>query len=177
MRRLFLFLFSILMCVCIYAQEKTLVFAANNNTKEVTASLPHQWADWDGELDLIIQELYALQFGGYCDPNEAPVVSGDAPAVTAVSAGIDANNNHYITISPNFEGTATVTGKYWTSEGLVDESFTYSLVVSIKSDKPVPIAIKDVQGDKLQTTKFFMDGQIFIERDGKIYNAMGIEIK
>ena len=48
----------------------TVVFEANNNQKEVEVTLPHTFAcdfqNGNGELDGIIQELYALQYGGYC---------------------------------------------------------------------------------------------------------------
>ncbi len=37
--------------------------------------------------------------------------------------------------------------------------------------------IDEVQSDKVQSTKVLRDGQLFIIRDGKIYNAIGVEIK
>lgn len=40
-----------------------------------------------------------------------------------------------------------------------------------------PEGIKNVQGDKVQSTKVIRNGQLFIERNGKIYNANGAEVK
>lgn len=153
-------------------------FEANGQEKTVEVKMPHTFtctSDQDGELDLIIQYLYELPYGGYCDENETPVASGDP----AVSAGKDAGNNHYITISPSFEGTATVTGVYWAYEDLSAESFTYSLTIAVKSDdpEPEPTAIEDVLVDNVQGTKFYRDGQFLIERNGKLYNAQGAQVK
>ena len=40
-----------------------------------------------------------------------------------------------------------------------------------------PQGVKNVQGDKVQSTKLIRNGQLFIERNGKIYNANGAEVK
>lgn len=40
-----------------------------------------------------------------------------------------------------------------------------------------PEGMKNVQGDKVQSTKVIRNGQLFIERNGKIYNANGAEVK
>jgi len=121
------------------AGEVTVVFEANGNRKEVEVeSLPHTFAcDMEnGELDGIIQELYALPFGGFCDYS-TPTATGNA----AVTAGRDGNYNQYITISEAFEGTATVTGiyiKYTDAEHEYAENMNYTLTISIKGDEPEP---------------------------------------
>ena len=48
---------------------------------------------------------------------------------------------------------------------------------TIKAISSIPTAIDKVQGDKVQGTKVLRNGQLFIERDGKIFNALGVEVK
>ena len=43
--------------------------------------------------------------------------------------------------------------------------------------EPQPTAIENVQSNKAQGTKFFRDGQLLIEKNGKIYNAQGAQVK
>ena len=116
------------------AESVTVVFEANNNQKEVEVTLPHTFAcdfqNGQGELDGIIQELYALQYGGYCQAFNVPTATGNE-AVTASKDG----NNHYIAISEAFEGTATVTGnyiKYLDTEHMGNTSVDYTLTISVQ---------------------------------------------
>jgi len=44
-------------------------------------------------------------------------------------------------------------------------------------DPELPTGVEDVHTNDIQCTKVLMDGQIFIIRDGKTYNLMGLEIK
>ena len=74
------------------------------------------------ELDLIIQELYGIS--GFCDYASAPTTEGSE----SVTVGED-GGNHYITISAPFEGTATVSGRYWDEDD--GSEFYYSLEISI----------------------------------------------
>jgi hypothetical protein len=156
--------------------EVTVVFAANDKTAERTVTLPHTfWCDLEnenGELDLIIQELYALPQGGYCDYYyDGPVATGN-PAVTA---GADDDANHFITISEAFEGTATVSGKYNKYTEMDEEDFTYTLTISVKAGTPT--AVENVQTNQVQATKILRDGMLLIERDGKIYNVLGAKLR
>ena len=48
---------------------------------------------------------------------------------------------------------------------------------TIKPISSIPTALDKVQGDKVHGTKVLRNGQLFIERDGKIYNALGVEVK
>jgi hypothetical protein len=43
--------------------------------------------------------------------------------------------------------------------------------------EPTPNAIDNVQQSTANTEKFLHNGQLFILRDGKTYNVMGMEIK
>ena len=149
-KKIFTFLLALAASVGMsWADEVTIVFAANNNTKEVTVELPHTfWCsfdDEDGELDLIIQELYGLSMGGFCDDDYAPTATGNA-AVTAGKAGTT-GEDHYITISDVFAGTATVAGSYYEwYQPLEEESKEahekeYSLTISIKNYTPEPVVV------------------------------------
>lgn len=57
--------------------------------------------------------------------------------------------------------------KGWTLEG-------YFWTIS---DTGYPEGIENVQRNKVQGTKVIRDGQLLIERNGKTYNAQGVEIK
>jgi len=132
MRKLFTFLFAALLSVSMFAVEATVIFQANNNTKEVTVNLPHKfWCDYmdeDGELDIIIRELYEAPFSGFCSDEIAPESSGNA----AVTAG-KYNDDHFINVDAPFEGTATVSGTYykWISDE-DNEPFSYNLTISTR---------------------------------------------
>ena len=112
-----------------WAQTYNVTFAANNNTVTVeNVTLPHtfscSYSEGNGELDLIIQELYGLT-GSTPRPykQSTPTASGNSN-VTADRNGRD----HYITISAAYEGNATVSGQY---EQNLTEVFDYSLTISV----------------------------------------------
>lgn len=48
---------------------------------------------------------------------------------------------------------------------------------TIKPISSIPTALDKVQGDKVHGTKVLRNGQLFIERDGRTYNALGVEVK
>ena len=166
---------------CIYVSknepepaEVTVVFAANNKTAERTVTLPHTFkCDWAGgmerpdELDIIIHELYNDYY--YCNSNM------NASGSDQVEVGTEEDpKNDYITIKGVFEGTATVTGDYL---DYIDDNYgehNYSITISIKD---TPTAVENVQTNHVQATKFFRDGQLLIEKNGKLYNATGAEVK
>ena len=144
----------------------TVVFEANNNQKEVEVTLPHTFAcdfqNGNGELDGIIQELYALQYGGYCPALSVPTATGNE-AVTASKDG----NNHYIAISEAFEGTATVTGnyiKYLDTEHMGNSTVDYTLTISVQGSDPAPTPTP--MGDKLS-------GAFSIGGGKKVYFSRG----
>ena len=106
----------------------TVTFAANSNTKTVeNVTLPKtfqcSYANADGELDLILKELYGwTEDNTRCD-GETPLNSSDGNKVVA---GND-NGDHYITINNVFEGTVTITGNYCVNS----LATPYSLEISI----------------------------------------------
>ena len=157
------------------AGKPVVVFEANGNRKEVEVeSFPHTfWCDCeyeDGELDVIIQELYALSRGGYCDYfYDGPVATGN-PAVTA---GADDDANHFITISEAFEGTATVSGKYNKYTDIDEDLFDYTLTISTKG---AATAISNTAVDT-KAVKRIVNGQLLIIRDGKLFNVQGAQVR
>ena len=120
------------------ADKYTITFAANGNTKTVeNVTLPKtfqcSWENADGELDLILKELYGWSWSGnsnqtFCDPNNIPESSDKNKVV----AGND-NGNHYITINNVFEGTATITGTFVVNN---NGDKPYSLDISIVAIPP-----------------------------------------
>ena len=55
-----------------------------------------------------------------------------------------------------------------------------SIVFTIEpaaASEPGATAVEDVQGNQVQATKFFRNGMLLIEKNGKIYNVMGAEVK
>ena len=154
--------------------EVTVVFAANNKTVERTVTLPHTFkCSWDNgmdgpdELDIIIHELYNDYY--YCNSNM------NASGSDQVEVGTEeAPKNDYITIKGVFEGTATVTGDYFDWITGEEGKHNYSITISIKGGTT---AVENVQTNQVQGTKFFRDGMLLIEKNGKIYNATGAEVK
>lgn len=136
MRKIFTFLFAALMSVGMFAQETTVVFAANNKTVERTVTLPHTFkCSWDNgmdgpdELDIIIHELYNDYY--YCNSNM------NASGSDQVEVGTEeAPKNDYITIKGVFEGTVTVTGDYFDWITGEEGKHNYSITISIKGDEP-----------------------------------------
>ena len=120
------------------ASTYTITFAANGNTKTVeNVTLPKtfqcSYENADGELDLILKELYGWSWTGnanqtFCDPETTPQSSDNNKVV----AGKD-NGNHYITINNVFEGTVTITGNYVVNN---NADKTYSLDISIAAVPP-----------------------------------------
>ena len=80
---------------------------------------------------------------------------------------------------PKSVETARVIGNYikYLDESLEpeEEQFQYVLTISVKYGTPT--AVENVQTDKAQGTKILRDGQLLIEKDGKLYNAFGAEVK
>ena len=111
----------------------TVTFKANGNTKVVeNVTLPKTFScdyfNENGELDLIIKELYGI-VGGFCY-TDAPNSSGSEN----VTCGIDGDNNQYITVNAPFDGTATVTGKYTSYDA--SQTIDYSLEITCPLPAP-----------------------------------------
>ena len=155
--------------------EVTVVFAANDKTVERTVTLPHTFkCDWDNgmdgpdELDIIIHELYNDYY--YCNSNM------NASGSDQVEAGTEENpKNDYITIKGVFEGTATVTGDYFDWITGEEGEHNYTLTISIKGSTPT--GIESIQPSAVSSQKVIRNGMLLIERDGKMYNAQGVEVR
>ena len=57
------------------------------------------------------------------------------------------------------------------------ENDTYWQEFDIQGQSEAPQGLEDVQGDNVQCTKVVRDGQIFILRGEKVYNAQGALVK
>ena len=154
--------------------EVTVVFAANDKTVERTVTLPHTFkCSWDNgmdgpdELDIIIHELYDDYY--YCNSNM------NASGSDQVEVGTEeAPKNDYITIKGVFEGTATVTGDYFDWITGEEGAHNYSITISIKGDET---AVDNIQIDKAQSTKILRNGMLLIEKNGKIFDLTGAQVR
>ena len=76
--------------------------------------------------------------------------------------------------------TETSPGAVWTgdaNETTFGKFFEDVSQIVFTIGAAAPTAIENVQSDKVQATKFFRDGQLLIEKNGKIYNAQGVEVE
>jgi len=149
-----------------WAQDTyTITFAANGNTKTVeNVTLPKTYQcsyhNADGELDLILKELYSWMGNEnqtFCDANTTPKSSDENKLV----AGND-NGDHYITINNVFEGTVTITGNFVVNN--IEKS--YSLEISIAPTFPFPItwdATNKTTGFNLPAGNVFMNVEYYPE--------------
>ena len=80
---------------------------------------------------------------------------------------------YYWTSTPNGDDKAGIWKSAW--EFIYDERHFGAGVRLVKS--AVGEAIDNVQSDKVQSTKVLRDGVLLIERNGKVYNATGVEVK
>ncbi len=55
--------------------------------------------------------------------------------------------------------------------------FYGSITITCTIEPAAPTAVENVQTNQVQGTKFFRDGQLLIEKNGKIYNATGAEVR
>ena len=149
------------------ATTPTVTFKANGNTKVVeNVTLPKTFScDYEygnGELDLIIKELYGLT-DGYCASSAygTPSSSGSEN----VTCGLDGNGeSQFITISAPFEGTATVTGVYFNSDFL---EFGYSIEITAPNNE---VTITPVDGNTNEWT--FQMPASNVEVEVKYYNSI-----
>jgi hypothetical protein len=145
-----------------WAQDTyNVTFKANGNTKTVeNVTLPHtfrcDYQSMDGELDLIIQELYELS-EGFCDVWEP---SSDNASVTC---GLD-DDNQFITVNDYFDGTATVTGTYYDYDS---DYFDYSLEITASSNE---VTVTPVDGNANEWT--FQMPAYNVEVEVKYYNSI-----
>ena len=62
------------------------------------------------------------------------------------------------------------------SGDIMSEGEEVNLMFTIESQGE-PTGVENVQTNPVQATKFFRDGQLLIERDGKLFNVTGAEVK
>ena len=78
--------------------------------------------------------------------------------------------------------TETSPGAVWTgdaNETTFNGGFenVSQIVFTIAESQGGTTAVENVQTNHVQATKFFRDGQLLIEKNGKIYNVQGVEVK
>jgi hypothetical protein len=144
-----------------------ILFKANDQERKVeNVTFPKEFTK--AEMETMLKEMYSVE-GDY-----------DMYAYT----NSDAVNISYEnwTISP-FKGTVNVNGdlsKYDPETGDFDD-ISISLEITLElppyESEQDPTAVENVQTNHVQGTKFFRDGQLLIEKNGKIYNAQGAEVK
>jgi hypothetical protein len=74
----------------------------------------------------------------------------------------------------------TIDGNNWpytNSDYSVEKTYSCDWIMSPEFTLSEATAVDNVQGGMVQCTKVLENGQLFILRDGKIYNAQGAEIK
>ena len=142
MKKYFIFFAAVLMSLNLFAEEATVAFEGNGRTKVMTVTLPYtfscDYSSENGELDGIIQELYELSDGGYCNGDVTPVRTGN----TMVSAGKN-GSNQYITVDDVFDGKAVVSGKYYKRTGseIGSESIDYKISITIWEGNAVAFSV------------------------------------
>ena len=89
------------------------------------------------------------------------------------------NNVLYIIINGPYSAPEADSNPYYTKGSAWEEQYEYYNTVFYTSggDEPEPTAVENVQTNHVQATKFFRDGQLLIEKNGKLYNATGAEVK
>lgn len=89
------------------------------------------------------------------------------------------NNVLYIIINGPYSAPEADSNPYYTKGSAWEDQYEYYNTVFYTSggEEPEPTGVENVQSDKVQGTKFFRDGMLLIEKNGKIYNVMGAEVK
>ena len=83
---------------------------------------------------------------------------------------LDATNNKFV-----WEGTPAAAVNMVKGTGNVD--FEIDHIVFIVESQGGTTAVENVQTNQVHTTKFFRNGMLFIEKNGKIYNVQGAEVR
>ena len=83
---------------------------------------------------------------------------------------LDATNKKFV-----WEGTPAAAVKMQKGTGNVD--FEVDHIVFIVESQGIPTAVENVHTNQVQAIKFFRDGMLLIERDGKIYNITGTPVR
>ena len=104
----------------------------------------------------------------------------DDPVVTETEDGafyvLKAENSNFYPFSNLGKGTGLVVTM--TSDGLeVTAAANKEFTVAVHENGDAPTGVENVQPNPVQATKILRNGMLFIEKNGKIYNVMGAEVK
>ena len=104
------------------------------------------------------------------------LAEGDAFKVRAVSKGVmgyyypNGSDNDYV-VNNALAGNVTI---YFRPAGDGGDDWHYHVIYCVRNGEPTAID-ETVVGEK--AVKFFRNGQLFIEKDGKTYNVLGTVVK
>ena len=82
-------------------------------------------------------------------------------------------------VRPCYAGTITLPkGSYDAGDVVITTVVNTSNIFGVGIyHLPAPARVNNIQSDKVQNTKVMRDGKLFIESEGKTFNALGIEAK
>lgn len=162
MRKLFTFLCAVLMSVGMFAQS---------SVQAVEFSVPSEWQyDVDGFYT-------AADLPGFTATTQEQALDLQE-GISTTPGGIliyDFNGSQALYIWYNMFAIQLVSNdakKIY----LADSVYDYGEVVYYTATVG-ETAVENIQGEKVQGSKFFRDGQLLIEKNGKIYNALGAEVR
>ena len=89
------------------------------------------------------------------------------------------NNVLYIIINGPYSAPEADSNPYYTKGSAWEDQYEYYNTVFYTSggDEPGTTAVENVQTNPVQATKILRGGMLLIEKNGKIYNATGAEVK
>ena len=158
--------------------------------------------DWSGDLFADTENglIYREDNKNYYNHNptnysfhtyttEQWAVMEDAGAVFVPAAGARLNTDIYNAGGEGSYNTSTPNDRYSTTCGWslrfssqdlypkFPQTNFWAYSVRLVQDYEVPTSISDVQSGNVQCTKVIRNGQLYIIRDGKTYNAQGAEVR
>ena len=141
-----------------------------NNTKDgitVTYSNSNDYGWKVGTIDLYVQENILTFTSTVGDISKIEVYYSANYGSTPNGWTLDATNKKFV-----WEGTAAA------AVDMVG-GYVYFIVdyIVFTIAGSTPTAVENVQTNHVQGTKILRDGMLLIERDGKLYNATGAEVK
>jgi len=195
MRKLFTFLFAALMSASMFALDPQGEDTWDEGTKTLTVnSNPgYQAYKYQDEIQHVIINNGVTSIGVdafyYCSgltsvtiPNSVTSIGDYAfyrcGALTSVTINAESLESYGNDVFYNTHANLKIyvpAGSVNTYKAAENWSAYEDKIVAIPA--PIPTAVENVQTNEVQASKFFRDGQILIEKNGKIYNAQGAEVK
>lgn len=124
--------------------------------KTVTLSIPNQYGgDSIVELWVLASNKYDISFSKVIDEGTEEVWQG-------------------IDLSVLPAGDTTLVVMYNTIHGC---DSVYTLYLTVKAVQQTPTALDNTDGVENQPRKFFRNGQMYIRKNGQVYNLQGIKVK